>query len=89
MINSLASVWNIFVLFSIFVFPPFFSLLGDDRCYSTRCAFGCVQYDDGFNCFCPDGLRITADGLGCEGNDDGDDDDDDDDDDGDDDDDDK
>ena len=46
----------------MFLFSP-----EDDKCHNTRCAFGCVQYMDGFQCFCPDGLKVTWDGLGCEG----------------------
>lgn len=43
------------------------SFAADDRCYKTRCAFGCIQYSDGFRCYCPGGLQLTSDGLGCQG----------------------
>ncbi|XP_071951123.1 uncharacterized protein [Antedon mediterranea] len=37
----------------------------DNRCDAYRCVVGCEQYDNGFRCICPDGLRLAPNGLSC------------------------
>ncbi|XP_033119931.1 uncharacterized protein LOC117119232 [Anneissia japonica] len=37
----------------------------DNRCDGYRCVVGCEQYEDGFRCICPDGLRLAPNGLSC------------------------
>ena len=43
------------------------SLTGDNRCYRSKCAYGCQQRDNAVRCICPRGWRVESNGHGCVG----------------------